>query len=176
MTYPINRINQTKLKAHKPLSYLKDLAFLQMSLSLFKTSLDDLLKDEKIFIKTKTDNKHKKTNQQIKRRIESLIDQRGSLFTDLCVNDSLKVNELAKKLFKKMVTISEKNISLNMELLAIYILWCRFKEQRLNLLHKDFEYYSNSKRLFDLAYLICEVDIEDKNIEYSIATKLKKVI
>lgn len=171
MTFPI--LKNRKLAA-KSAGYLKDLAFLKFGMGLLYSAIDDLVKDETIFIKTNKDNKNHKKNTQIKRRIEAFIFEGSKIFKRVNKDDLMKTDKTARLILFSMVKVSESNTTLNLELLAIYSFFLRFKEKRVKKLDCDFEYFSNSKRLFDLAALICEVDIDDDMKEYHLAAKLVK--
>jgi len=160
----------------KAQGYIKDLAYLKLAIGFFKTAIDDLLKDEELFTSTKKENQNKKTNQRITRRLEEYLNQRDIVFSNVNRSDRNKANKYADKLLVDFMRIAPKTISMNLELIAIYLIWCRFKEVRQKPLHVDFNYFANSKRLFDLAGLICTVDISDETAEYKLAYKLTKVL
>jgi hypothetical protein len=175
MTFPF--INKTIKQTIKPKSqgYLKDLAYLKLSLGFLNTALQDMLKDTD-FNNRKKVNQNRKINKKINLMIESIISDRESIFNQVNKSDRIKASEMAEKLLLSFVKIAPKTQSMNLELIAIYTLWCRYKEKRAKPLHIDFKPFADAKRLFDLAELVCKVDIEDENIEYNLAYELTKVI
>jgi len=169
MTFPILTHNNN---THKTELYLKDLAYMNFSLSFFKTVLNDILENK--------DNKNFKSNQKLQRRLENFTANKRYLFLALNKQDLDRTTNFYKKLFKKLLSFGRtKTIELNMELLATYIFYCRFKEKRVKPLHPDFKEFADLKKIFNLADFICQIDnidIESEIKEYQIALKLTKVI
>jgi len=168
MTFPY----QLKTKTHQTQLYLRDLAYLNFSLSFFKTVMQD--------IKEKQDNKNKTINQRLYRRLEKIVNKIGYSVAILNDSDLNRMNTMYKKLFKKLLTMGKTNtVEINMELLATYILYCRFREKRVNTLHKNFEYFADLKVIFNTADFICQIDnidVESELVEYKLAFQLAKVL
>lgn len=169
MTFPI--LTHTK-KKHKTELYLKDLTYLNFSLSFFRAVLGD--------IESSKDNKNKKNNQRLYRRLETVINKKGSIFSNLNSQDLSRVNTFYKKIYKKLIAIGRnKTIELNMELLSTYVLYCRFKEKRTKPLHEDFKPFADLKTIFNLADFICQIDninVDTEIKEYNIAFQLAKAM
>ena len=169
MTFPI--LTHTK-KKHKTELYLKDLAYMNFSLSFFKTVLNDLSENK--------DNKNFKVNQRLQRRLKNFTVNKGYLFLALNKQDLDRANNFYKKIFKKLVALGRtETVELNMELLATYVFYCRFKEKRVKPLHTDFKEFADLKKIFNLADFICQIDnidIESEIKEYQIAFQLAKVL
>lgn len=169
MTFPI--MTHTK-KAHKTELYLKDLAYMNFSLSFFRTVINDLVENK--------NNKNKTNNQRLQRRLENFVGNKGYLFLALNQQDLDRANNFYKKLFKKLVALGRtETVELNMELLATYVFYCRFKEKRVRPLHQDFKEFADLKKIFNLADFICQIDnidIESEIKEYQIAFQLAKAL
>ena len=156
---------------NKSVHYLKDLAYLQLALGFFYDSLDDMMKN------TPTDENLIKANIDLIKEIQNILDLKDFYFGNLNSVDIKKKNELATKLLKSFVKIGGKaNTSLNLELIAIYVLYTRFSDGRKKYLHENFNKFSNNEYLFNIARLICKLDKEDEGVEYFITYELAKVL
>lgn len=154
----------------KSVHYLKDLAYLQLSLGFINQALEDMVqnppKDSSLVF----------ANYELIAKFKKILDSRYFFFTRLTTVDSRKKDDFAKKILKQFTKAGAKlKVSINIELFAIYILYARYSDNRQKYLHEDFQVFADNKYLFEIASLICELEQkEDEGVEYFLAYDLAK--
>lgn len=156
----------------KSVHYLKDLAFFQVALGFIHNSFEDKKTNP-----LKNSEKIEENNKLIK-HLESIIASRYFFFSRLTKSDLKKKDDFAMKLLKSFTKIASIYAnSINIELLAMYIYYARYSDNRKKYLHEDFNNFSENKYIFEVAALICEVEnFEDSGLEYKIAYEFAKVL
>jgi len=161
---------------------LKDFAVLNFAGALLEVSLHE----NKDAIRRNSDNKNYKLNKRIDRRIKTLREKTKEVLTGIGYQCDENDEAYAKKRLKNVGVLlywfESMNIDLNLELLALNILFVNFdpNERQNQTLHEDYLYFTKSENyLDDNAELIGELLSDDKETEmfllsYECIEKLKR--
>jgi len=122
-----------------------------------ETMMDEMERDENIVV-SGSDNKNYHKNKRVKRRLEALRDKLSDIASNVYKaggselqawvrkNNDIKIGNALQEI---------KNKEINLELLAVYILFVNFCEMRNKLL-PEFDYLTDHKMLLELAEMIVD--------------------
>lgn len=159
------RRNQSK-------SYIVDYSFIRFAVGSLKTSLNDLIENSSdMQIRT----------IKIDSELNNEIDKKSLFFTEetkklpqLNLDDKKKTNKINDGMIEYFVKIAPKKTKINLELFAMYLLICRFREERIYKIDNDFKNITNPEKLHSFLELIIKAsNLEENTVEYDLAIKIK---
>ena len=136
--------------------YILDLAYLNLAISIAKVAQDELSESDGVIPITKAISYH--DNKKIDRRLNALIDDGRKLLAEQTPQDLQRLKLKMAMVWKDMLELTKRDL-INLENLALFILFCRFCE-RDKPLHNDFEPFTKAERYFGIT------DILNKNGDF----------
>jgi len=138
----------------------KDLLVLSFANSLINVSKQDATKEDEN-LPHRYDNKAYKINKRIDRRLEKLGSKMTSTIQEVYEIGGQKTvlwirNNLNKRIKGLLIKLQEDKI--NLEMLAIWVLYCNFSEGRSKLI-PQFEWLKDGKQFIELADMLEETKV-----------------
>lgn len=152
--------------------YIKDLCLLGLV-----RSIADISKDGNSFdgeVKAIHKNKDRKARKKVNSALEEFTKLRDFLMTKLNQEQRQKLQKITDGLAPIFFEES-KNLKLpNLELIAAYLLYIRFVDERAKTPNEDFKICTDTKKIFSIVTEIEKINIKDEGQEYRFALNLVK--
>ena len=157
----------------------KDLMVLQFCKALLDVSMQDETRKD-VDLKNREINKNYHLNKRIDRAIKKLSDRIQNTITVMFKEGGVELSAWVKKNLEKRIgltLLSLQENSINLEMLAVWVLFVNFCERHKSI-HKAFEEYTESDQYFRIIELIggtsvANIEGEMFEISYDIVMRIK---